>query len=142
MRANFLNVSRWLPGYPICRFSFLIFYLDLKSSSQPSPEGNDKRHKMNSKIVSKSFLAIALHSCKVWLFSQSDCVTSVICVQLCIYSKNLFLMQTFSPNISKCNKENIFIWTSIQTCVSYKTICSFFFKYHLELIYVFSEILL
>ena len=59
-----------------------------------------------------------------------------------IIPRILFWCNHFFQTFQNVIRKNIFIWTSTQTCVLYKSICSFLFKYNLELIYVFSEILL
>ena len=53
----------------------------------------------------KNVWAVVLHSCKVWWISKSVCITWMLYVQLCNYSNNFCLMQSFFQNISQCDRE-------------------------------------
>ena len=130
-----------------------MLYLELEIIILSPLEGNDKKHKMNAKnnrlehpiyqLYFKSVWAVVLHSCKVWWIRQSVYTTWMLYVQLCNYSNNFCLMESFFQNILQCDREkHLFVNFHTDICSIYNySFGVFFSKYQLELIYVFSEIL-
>ena len=99
MRADFLSEVWWLQSV---ESACSMLYLELKTNILPPLEGNDKRDKINSNNNRLKRPIYQLHfSCTT--FMQS--ITRVLCVQLCNYSNNLWLMQLFFQNISQCDRE-------------------------------------
>ena len=111
-----------------------MLYLELKTSILRPLEENDNRHKMNSNNNFKNVWEAVLHRCKVQWISQSVCVTWVICLELCNYSKNFFLIHSFFRNISQCNTEKTSLYELPNRHVFYIKlfVCSFLFKISLR----------
>ena len=107
-----------------------MLYLELKSNILPPLEENDNRHKMNSNNNFKNVWAAVLHSWKVQWISQSVCVTWMIYVELCNYSKNFLRMHSFFQNVWQCNREKTSLHELPHRHVFYIQLsnCSFLFK--------------
>ena len=62
--------------------------------------------------------------------ARSVCITSVLCVQLCNYFNNGFLMQSFFQNISQYDREKTSLYELPRRYMFYIKlfICSFLFE--------------
>ena len=98
MRVDFLNEVRRLQDIQSVKSVCAMLYF---------------KHPTLSREKLQKCLSSCATSMQVWWISQSVCVTWVICVQLCNYSKNFFLIhfflkKTFNNVIGKNTSSNEF----------------------------------